>query len=176
MSVSASLSYPIANKERIIRKDLGGGALLDIGVYCVNFASMVLGNDIRAITASAVLNANGMDMADGITMLYENGKMAVLHCDARTAGSRDGIVYGTDGYIVFHNINNCEGIDVYNTSHEIISHIDTPAQITGFEYELDAAIDAIQNGRTECTRMPHAEIIAVMEIIDRIREKTGVEY
>lgn len=176
MSVSASLSYPIAHKERIIRKDLGGGALLDIGVYCVNFASMVLGNDIRAITASAVLNANGMDMADGITMLYENGKMAVLHCDARTAGSRDGIVYGTDGYIVFHNINNCEGIDVYNMSHEIISHIDTPAQITGFEYELDAAIEAIQNGRTECTRMPHAEIIAVMEIMDRIREKTGVEY
>ena len=75
-------------------------------------------------------------------------------------------------YIVFHNINNCEGIDVYNTSHEIISHIDTPAQITGFEYELDAAIEAIQNGRTECTRMPHAEIIAVMEIMDRIREKT----
>ena len=176
MSVSASLSYPIASKERIVRKDLGGGALLDIGVYCVNFASMVLGNDISEITASAVLNDDGMDMADGITMLYENGRIAVLHCDARTAGSRDGIVYGTDGYIVFHNINNCEGIDVYNTSHEIINHIDAPAQITGFEYELEAAIDAIEGGKTECAHMPHAEIIAVMEIMDGIRKKTGVEY
>lgn len=176
MSVLASLSYPIAHKERIVRKDLGGGELLDIGVYCVNFASLVLDNNICEIAASAVLNDDGMDMADGITMLYENGKIEFFHCNAITAGSRDGIIYGTDGYIVFHNINNCERIDVYNTYHEIIDHIDAPVQITGFEYELETAIEAIENGKTECAHMPHAEIIAVMEITDRIKEKTWVEY
>lgn len=57
-TLSANLSYPISNKERIIRPELAGGALLDIGVYTLNFAAMAFGSDI-AETHSVCQRHNG---------------------------------------------------------------------------------------------------------------------
>ncbi len=175
-SLYATLSYPITDKARITDLSLGGGALLDIGVYCINFASMVFGGNIDKISAQAVLYPTGADAADSISFTYPDGRMAVLHCDARAACNKEGAVYGDKGYVIFNNINNCEGITVYDSSCRVIDTYSAPLQITGFEYQVQACIDAINSGLSECPQMPHREIIRMMKIMDEIRRQTGVVY
>lgn len=175
-SLYATLSYMVADVERMVNPALAGGALLDLGVYTLNFASMVFGDDIQDMKAAAVLTNRGVDAVDNITLTYPDGRMAVLHCDMRAEGNREGAIYGEKGYIVVENINNCEGIRVYNADHELIAAYETPEQISGYEYEVEACMRAIENGETECLEMPHAETIRIMEWMDQIRAQTGVVY
>ena len=175
-SLWANLSYYLLHKERIVDRSLGGGALLDIGVYCLNFASMVFGDDISEIKASAVLSDQGIDLADSITLFYPDGKMAVLHSNAQAESDREGLIYGEKGYIRVLNINNCEGIIVYDANHQEIARYETPRQITGYEYEVEACARAIAKGDLECPEMPHSETIRMMELMDQIREQMGVKY
>ena len=74
------------------------------------------------------------------------------------------------------NINNCEKICVYDHSHELLKEISVPAQISGYEYEVLACMEAIQKGELECPQMPHKEIIRMMEVMDEVRAKIGVAY
>ena len=175
-SLYATLSYPIIDKARIREPELAGGALLDIGVYALNFASMVFGNDVKEIHASAVLTEKGVDAADTIALLYEDGKMATLHCDARAACNREGSVYGDKGYLMVQNINNCECIRVYDKEHQLMAEYETPKQITGYEFEVEACRKALEEKALECPQMPHSETIHMMEVMDQIRRQIGVIY
>ncbi len=175
-SLYATLSYPIMEKERIHEPSLAGGALLDIGVYPINFASMVFGDDVKEVKATAVLTEKGVDGIMQITLIYQDGKMAVLHADANAASNREGAIYGDKGYIMVQNINNCEGIRVYNKNHELIAEYETPKQITGYEYEVEACMEAMKKGALECPQMPHSETILIMELMDSIRKQVGVIY
>lgn len=175
-SLYATLSYPVIEVERIAEPYLAGGALLDIGIYAVNFASMVFGDKIKEVKASAVLTDKGIDAADSITFFYEDGKMAVLHSDARVACNREGSVYGDKGYLEVQNINNCECIRVYDVNHKLVAEYETPKQITGYEYEVEACMQAIANGDKECPQMPHSETLYIMRLLDDIRKQMGVVY
>lgn len=175
-SLYATLSYPLTHVKRMTEPALAGGALLDIGVYTLNFASMVFGDSIREVKASAVLTDRGLDAADSITLIYEDGRMAVLHSDMRAGCNREGAIYGDKGYIMVRNINNCEGICVYNLEHQMIAEYKTPEQITGYEYEVEACMRALENGKKECPEMPHTETIRMMELMDNIRAQIGVVY
>lgn len=175
-SLWANLSYALLHKERIVEPALGGGALLDIGVYCLNFASMVFGDEIKEVKSCAVLSDKGIDLADSITLIYEDGRMAVLHSNAQAESDRDGVIYGEKGYIRVLNINNCEGILVYDANHQEIARYETPQQISGYEYEVEACARAIAQGALECPEMPHRETIRMMELMDEIRGQIGVDY
>lgn len=175
-SLYATLSYPIAHIRRIQEPALAGGALLDIGVYPLNFASMVFGDDIERISASAVLTEKGVDAVTTAVLTYRDGRAAVIHADCQAASNREGAVYGEKGYILVQNINNCEGIQVYNADHRLIASYETPKQITGYEYEVEACVRAIEKGDIECPQMPHEETIRIMEFMDEIRRQIGVVY
>jgi len=92
------------------------------------------------------------------------------------ADNRDGVIYCENGYIEVTNINDPEAIDVFNGNHELIKHIDAPAQITGFEYQVDACQDAIKEGKIEAEAMPHDEIMFMMEQMDTMRKMMDVVY
>lgn len=175
-SLYANLSYPISEKPRIKEPSLAGGALLDIGVYAVNFASMVFGDEIKEIRSSAVLNEKGVDFILSVDFIYQDGKMAVLHSNAQAASNREGAIYGEKGYILVKNINNCEGIWVYNKEHQLVASYATPKQITGYEYEVEACMEALKEGEIQCPQMPHEETIRIMEVMDEIRRQIGVIY
>lgn len=175
-SLYATLSYPISQNERLREPALAGGALLDLGVYPLNFASMVFGNDIEKLNATAVLTEKGVDGIVTAALTYRDGRMAVIHADFHAASNREGAIYGDKGYILVRNINNCEGIWVFNQNHQLVASYDTPPQISGYEYEVEACMEAISQGLTECPQMPHAEILRIMELMDEIRRQVGVVY
>ena len=175
-SLTANLGYEIDHVQRICEPALAGGALLDLSVYVLNFASMVLGDDVQEIKSTAVMNEKGVDMIDSITLLYKDGKMAVLYTTTKSNTDREGVINGRKGYIKMDNINNYERVRVFNKQHELLQTIEAPKQITGFEYQVLAAKRAWEAGEIECPEMPHAQIICMMEMMDTIRNQWGLVY
>ncbi len=175
-TLSANLSYPIAYKDRIVKPELAGGALLDIGVYGLNFAFMHFGKDIERMESSVMLAETGVDAMENITIFYKDGRMAVLHHDIFSRSDRMGIFSGEKGYIVVDNINNPQHIFVYDTDDNLIKNIPVPEQMNGYEYEFAECIKRIEQGEIESISMPLNESIYVMEQMDALRSKWGVVY
>ncbi|WP_320129342.1 Gfo/Idh/MocA family oxidoreductase [uncultured Sphaerochaeta sp.] len=175
-SLTANLCYPLKTVPRMRELALAGGALLDLGVYTINFAMMVFGNDIDRITSTCTKLETGVDANDSITMTFKNGNMALLHSSMLCNSDRRGMIFGSKGYIEFLNINNCEGINVYDLDYHLIENYKPFKYITGFEHEVEASQLAIAEGKLECKQMPHSETIRVMEIMDEVRKEWGLRY
>ena len=107
---------------------------------------------------------------------YKDGKMAALCSSAMGLSDRRGIIYGDNGFIEVENINNCEGIRVYDRSRNMIASYDTPKQISGYEYEVEACLRAIKEGALECPEMPHEETLRMMGWMDELRRQWGLVY
>ena len=174
--LSANLGYPIAHKERVRQPALAGGALLDIGIYPLNFASMVFGTDIKEIASSCIKLDTGVDAQHSITLVFNDGKMAVLHSTILAKTDRQGIISGEKGHLIVENINNPQRITVVSENYEVIAQYDCPPQITGYEYQVYAAIEALRNGWRESPYMPHAETLRIMRLMDGLRKDWGVCY
>lgn len=173
-TATCNLSYPISDKERLIRPDLAGGALLDIGIYGLDFFVMHLGKKITKIQSSVMMTETGVDGQESITLQYEDGKMAVTTHSIYGRSDRKGIFYGSEGYIIVENINNPSSIDVYDCQDRLIRHLDVPAQITGYEYEVRESMEMIQNGKLESESMPLPESLYLMGLMDDIRTQWGM--
>ena len=174
--LSANLGYPIAGKERLRLPALAGGALLDIGVYPLNFASMVFGTDIKEIVSSCVKLDTGVDAQHTITLAFNDGKMATLYSTILAKTDRQGIISGEKGHLIVENINNPQRITVVTDNYETLARYDCPPQITGYEYQVYAAIEALKNGWIESPYMPHAETLRIMRLMDGLRKEWGVCY
>lgn len=176
MTATANLCYLIDQVPRLMELKLGGGALLDVGVYVLNFASLVFGNEIESITAKALMTEGGVDAQNSITLTYPGQKMAVLNSSLRVISDRKGVIYGTKGYVIVENINNFESIAVYNRDREQVAFYEQPSQISGYEYEVLACKEALEKGWKECPDMPYAETLRIMAQMDAIREGWGMTY
>ena len=175
-ALTATLCYPVAYKERCIRPELAGGALLDVGVYCLNFALMHFGDDIKRMDSSVRMTDTGVDGQESITLHYRDGKIAVLTAGILSRSDRKGIFYGDKGYIIVENINNPQSISVYDLTDTLVKKLDVPAQITGYEYQIREAMARIRAGETESASMPLDTTIAVMERMDALRKDWGLIY
>ena len=78
-SLSANLGYPLTHVERLVRPELCGGALLDLGVYPLNFACMAFPGEIRDVASACVKWETGVDAQNSFTLTFEDGRMAVLY-------------------------------------------------------------------------------------------------
>ena len=134
--LTANLSYDIDSKERIIRPELAGGALLDVGVYTLNFALMHFGNKIDKVESSVMKTQTGVDGMETITLFYQDGRMASLTAGIYGRSDRKGIIYGEKGYLIVENINNPQSVRVYDTDDKLIREYELPEQISGYEYEI----------------------------------------
>lgn len=176
MTLTASLSYPIAHKERILRPELAGGALLDLGVYPLNFAIMAFGKDIKCISSACLKTDTGVDAQNSITLIYRDGRMAVMQTNIYCAGDRQGIISGDKGYIIIDNVNNPQKASIYSAEHELTDEICCPPQINGYEYEVLSSIRALEKGAIETPEMPHAETLYIMHLLDDLRKEWGVYF
>lgn len=176
VSITANLGYQIDHVPRILKSELAGGALLDLGVYLINFASMILGNQIQNIQATGMITEEGVDSQNSIVLTYPQGKMAILHTTTKANTDREGVIYGTEGYLKIENVNNYEKIHIYNKQYQLTKTIEAPKNINGYEYQVLAAKKAIEEGKIECNEMPHDESVLMMKIMDDIRKQWGVTY
>lgn len=174
--LSASLCYPMAQKERILRPELCGGTLLDIGVYCINFARMYFGTDIEKVTSEFVIGETGMDMQNSIAFHYRDGKMANLQSSVMCRCDRKGLICGSENYLTVDNINCPEKVTVWDDYKPVAEFYPPSNQVTGYEYQVMACRDALRDGLIESPYMPHNETIAIMQQMDELRAEWGVKY
>lgn len=174
--LTANLSYVVCGKERIQNPALAGGALLDLGVYGLNFALMHFGDEIERVESSVQRTETGVDGAETITLFYKDGRMAVLTHSIYVRSDRKGIISGDEGYLVVENINNPQSVSVFDTQDRLIETHPVPPQISGYEYEFQEAARCIRQGRTESESMPLAESVRLMELMDRLRGQWGVVF
>ncbi len=175
-SLTANLGYALRHVERLQNPELAGGALLDLGVYPINFALMVFHGEIQNVTSTAVLSPKGVDWANSMTLTFEDGKMAILHSNMLALTDRQGVINGENGFIEVQNINNCDEIRVYDAQRKLTARYQVPEQINGYEYEVISCIKAIEAGKVECEEMPHSEILRVMKLMDQMRASWGMRY
>ncbi|MBW3088102.1 Gfo/Idh/MocA family oxidoreductase [Bifidobacterium sp. 82T24] len=175
--VYANLSYPVSGKARMTDPAMAGGALLDVGVYPINFVAMAF-PDARPerVTTSCVFTDGGVDEQFSATFWLDNDVAATIDSSMVTVGSRQGIIQGDEGYLIVENINNPERIDVFDADHRRTGTISVPEQITGYEYQVVSAARAILDGAVQCEEMPHEETLRIMRIMDSLRAQWGEVY
>lgn len=174
--VTANLSYIVNHKARIITPELAGGALLDLGVYGLNFALMHFGTDIQRVESSVQLTETGVDGMESITLFYKDGRMAVLTHGIYARSDRKGIFYGDKGYLVVENINNPQSLSIFDVDDQLIQRIEVPEQISGYEYEFRECMERIERKELESCSMPLQDSILVMQIMDALRRQWGLVY
>ena len=174
--LTATLCYMMEFKERILRPDLCGGALLDLGVYALNFARMYFGTDIIKTVSNCQLGKTGMDMQECISLSFEDGKMANLQAGTLCLNDRQGIINGTEGYIRVDNINCPHVVEVYR-NYELVARYTKPEDmVNGYEYQVFECRRCIEAGEVESPMMPHEETLSIMEQMDALRKEWGVVY
>lgn len=175
-TLTANLAYAVQTKERICRPELGGGALLDLGVYGLNFAFMHLGTKIERIESSVQMMPSGVDGMESITIFFQGGAMAVITNSVYARSDRSGVFYGDQGYMVVENINNPKAVSIYDTHDNLLRRVEMPPQFTGYEYEIRACIEAVKEGKLESEYMPLSETVFVMEVMDDIRRQWKMAF
>lgn len=174
--VTATLGYSMGNKERIMRPDLCGGALLDLGVYALNFARMFFPADIVSIDGTCVKSVTGMDLTNAMTLVLADGMLCNLQSSAQCVGDNIGVIAGTEGNLIIDNINNPQTITVNGPDRTYIETIRVPQQITGYEYQFLACRQALMDGLQEPHEMPLDETLYIMQLMDGLRRKWDVRY
>ena len=174
--VTATLGYSMGDKPRIMRPDLCGGALLDLGVYALNFVRMFFDADIVSMESQCVKSQTGMDLTNAMSLVLSDGVLCNLQSSAACVGDNIGVIAGTDGNLIIDNINNPQKITVNTHDREFVEDIHVPKQITGYEYQFVACRQALIDGLMEPREMPLEETLYIMELMDGFREKWGVKY
>ena len=174
--LSANLGYSIEWKERIVKPELCGGALLDLGVYCINFADICFGLDITEIKSCCVKNDLGVDMQETISFVYRDGRIANLCASARCATDRQGIISGSEGFMIVDNINNPQNLSVYDKHSTLLKKTSAPPCISGYEYEVYACKDALEKGLSQSPYFPLERSVLIMDLMDSLRKEWGVRF
>lgn len=174
--ITATLCYMMEFKERILRPDLCGGALLDLGVYALNFARMYFGTDIVKTVSNCHMGPTGIDLQECISLSYADGKMANLQAGTLCLNDRQGIINGTEGYIRVDNINCPEVVEVYRNYELVERYVKPEDMVNGYEYQVIEARRCIEAGLPESPMMPHQETLNIMKQMDGLRKEWGIVY
>jgi predicted dehydrogenase len=161
--------------DRIFDLALGGGAMLDLGVYVVSFAQMLLGTP-DTVTATGSLFANGADAESGVLLGWADGRSATLTMSLRCALPGSARVFGTGGWIdVLPRFHHPETIVLHRAGAEP-EPITRPPLGGGYSHELIEVSDGVREGRSESAVMPLADTLDVQRVLGDALTQLGVHY
>jgi len=170
-------SLPTDPQHRLNDPALGGGALLDLGVYPVSFAHDLLG-PVEAVAATAVLSGQGVDARTGITLRHANGATSNLFCALDTAGRNDAVLHGSAGRIeIDATFFTPGGFTVRDAEGEIVDRFDSDeGDLRGMQHQALELARLAEAGELESPALTSDGILAVMATMDEVRRQVGVHY
>ena len=170
--IRADFGFTVQGERRNRKFDasLGGGALLDIGIYNIGFVAMTLGYHPIKIQSKVHMSEFGTDDFETMIFEYENGATASMTVSIGMKIEKEGVIYGTKGSIRLPDFQQAEKmyVDFYNGT---VEEINMPVDINGFEYQIREAIKCIESGKVSSSIQTPQNTISVMEIMDSIREQ-----
>ena len=160
----------------LLDRDLGGGVLLDAGVYLLSMASMLLGAPSRC-QASGRIGATGVDEQDAILLDHPGGAQALLYVSLHSRRAPDLEILGDAGRIhVAAPVFRPERLTVCRNGDAAPQASEHPVEGSGYGYQLLAVAEAVRAGRQECPLMPLDESLAIMATMDGVRRQLGLSY
>jgi predicted dehydrogenase len=161
--------------DRLFDLALGGGALLDLGVYVVSFAQMLLGTPERVVAAGSLF-PSGADAEATLLLDYADGRAATLTTSLRNALPGQARVFGTTGWIdVLPRFHHPETIVLHRAGTEPEAITRTPIG-AGYAHELIEVTECVRAGRSESATMPLADTLAVQRLLGEAAEQLGVRH
>jgi len=163
---------------RILNPQLGGGSLLDVGIYPVSFASMVFGCQPTQIESMVEIGPTGVDEKAVFIMDYGNNRLANITCSINTNTSSEAVIAGTKGYIKLHRkFWSLEKMTIHLDNQKSRT-LDYPFEtgLNGFSYEAMAVMEDIADGKKQNGIMPLSETLQIMKTLDKIRDKWRLKY
>lgn len=162
---------------RLFNPALGGGALLDVGIYTVQLASMIFGGAPSEIATKATLGETGVDEQSAMTFKYPQGQLAQLSCAIRTTTAQEAWIYGTEGRIHLHTPWwRGTTLTVWQAGAEEGETQRLPFEGNGYNYEAAEVMQCIREGRLESDVMPLDETLQLMGTLDAVRAQWGLRY
>ena len=160
---------------RLFKPELGGGALLDVGIYPVSLAWMVLGKPSKIVSA-ADMGKTGVDEQAAMLFSYDGGQIAILSTATRTNTPHVAVINGTEGRITIHSPwwqPTKMRLEIYGKE---TSEIEMPIKGNGYNYEAMAVADYMRAGKLESDIIPLDETLAIIRTLDEIRAQWGLTY
>ncbi|MDI2033357.1 Gfo/Idh/MocA family protein [Paenarthrobacter nitroguajacolicus] len=173
---SHNQSLPKDPAHRLNDPALGGGALLDLGIYPISFAFDVLGTP-SAIRASASMTATGVDRQTAAIFDYDGGAQALVDCELDAASANRALVIGTEGWIdIEHTWYNPVPFTVHAVDGSVVERYEQAVSSRGMQYQAAELERLVKAGETAGAILPPAETVAVMAAMDEIRRQIGLSY
>jgi len=170
-------SLPTDPRHRLNDPALGGGALLDLGVYPVSFAHDLLGAP-EQVQGSAVLSDQGVDARIAGQLSYASGATAHVHAALDVAGHNTAVVHGTAGRVeVDATFYAPGGFTVLDADGAVVERFDADDDgLRGMQHQALELQRVVEAGELESPQLTHDGILAVMETMDELRRQVGVRY
>ncbi len=175
-TVLADHDQKIDHIERLIRPELGGGALLDLGIYPVSFAWDVFGAPDTVI-AHATMSDAGVDLETAIVLGYPSGAHAVLQTQMNGTGPNRAAIVGTEGRIEIESVwYNQVAFTRYDAAGEVVERFDERAEGRGMNFQAAELERIVASGKLEGDILAPSETVAIMETLDEVRRQIGLTY
>ena len=153
---------------RLFNPALGGGALLDVGIYTLAFAWLVLGAP-EHVSSQAQIGGTGVDEQCGMVLKYRSGPLAMLSCGLRTNTAKEAFIHGTEGSLKVHA--------PWWKPHTLsLLREGQPPQVfrepypgSGYQFEAIEVTECLRQRQLESPRMPLDETVAILETLDQVR-------
>lgn len=165
-------------EHRLFAPELGGGALLDLGIYPLSMSSFFLGA-VQGVKAQAEMTETGVDMQTAFTLKHAGGGVSSCACSLRSRTPTELTISGTKGFVRLHDrFHNADSFTVTLVDGAARSErvVTLPKSGNGYTHEAQEVGRCIRAGLIESPVMPHAETLAIMGTLDEIRAQIGLRY
>jgi predicted dehydrogenase len=167
---------PFDPQGRLFDPNLGGGALLDVGVYPISLASMVFGTQPSHVSSMAHMGQTGVDEQAAMVFSYEQGQLAVLSAAVRTNTPQQASISGARGQIRIHTPWWKATTLTLSVQDEQDKVMLLPFEGNGYNYEAVEVMNCLRSSKTESDVMPLDETLAIMQTMDQVRVQWGLLY
>jgi|WetSurMetagenome_2_1015567.scaffolds.fasta_scaffold00060_12 dihydrodiol dehydrogenase / D-xylose 1-dehydrogenase (NADP) len=164
---------PFDPRSRLFDPALGGGSLLDVGVYCAAFANMIFAKSPTSVLGAASLSTTGVDERMTAVLRYDGERTALLSSSISADTLNEAYLIGTAGAIRIPRFWRAVSATVFARKTRDIA---IPFRANGYEYEAEEVMRCIREGKKESETMPPSDSIAVLTIMDSIRAQYGLTY
>ncbi len=176
MSADHTQRLPDDPGHRLNALELGGGALLDLGVYPVSFASQLFGAP-QSIQAVATFKETGADAQVATMFRYPGGQIATTYSASTTRGPNVAVVLGSAGRIEIDSVwYTATGLRVYDADGTLLEEARPPVEGRGMQFQAAEAERLVREGRIASDILPPQETVAIMATLDAVREQIGLRY
>jgi len=161
--------------SRLLNKDLGGGSILDIGIYPIFLSLLILGKP-EQIKAKGSIGITQVDQVADMLFTYANNKTAKLHSNLLKQTPTEAYIYGSKGLIHIHSRwHEPSSMSMYTHGGQV-QRFDFKSETYGYIHEAEAVMQDLAQGKKQNEWIPHSFSLTLMEIIDEVRRQVGMIY